>query len=468
MHTRSGMTRIALTAAVVGCVLAAPAAAQAAGAWSFAGPSTILRHCGTDPGTGTPGLEVSTGSFVGVFKPDSTRNIRVGETFALAVDVQNVSSCDDDAAVIPALKLPAGVQIVNVARPVSCLRFDSTPPAVPVQNLSASAMCPQTPPTVNGFLNLGLVNAPAGVGYALANPRNGVEIQVLVRATTAGAKVAEARVCDLMAGACLGSPAANVGVSIEFTVDPAQPGTQPSPAGPSETPGAQPLPGTVIKYALPFQDVSASTPTSIAINGTVIADRPGRIVAELQLGMSAVLSGDPEEVEAIAVPPGTWDVDATFEDYPVPFSDYTARLCFEPESGTRLCGGYQRVKTEHVITDVKQTRASNIRREGVGYAATLTSAVVAPHAKGVLRVEYQSTLAAMLGPIVTNPVQTTDGEFFPAARGDAEQTKEVTLTGLARFVEYQHRACFRTSILNYPAGFQHIEKCSPWRKFTPS
>jgi len=74
-----------------------------------------------------------------------------------------------------------------------------------VQDLSASAMCPQTPPTTNGVLTLGSVGVPQGVGYGLADP-NAVEIQLLVKATAAGDKVAQARVCDLRATACSGSP----------------------------------------------------------------------------------------------------------------------------------------------------------------------------------------------------------------------------------------------------------------------
>jgi len=106
MNARSRTTRIAAAAVAIASVLGTPTAADAVGLWSYAGPTTVIRTCGFDPGIGTAIPEVSTGSFAGVFRPDSTRNVRVGETFALAVDVQNVSSCDD-AAVVPALKLPA-------------------------------------------------------------------------------------------------------------------------------------------------------------------------------------------------------------------------------------------------------------------------------------------------------------------------------------------------------------------------
>jgi hypothetical protein len=444
---------MACAAAVAVCALAAPAGAQAAGAWSFSSSTITSRFCGTDPVTLTQIVESSTFSAVGVFRPDATRNVRVGETFALAVNVQNVSSCDSDAAVVPALRLPAGVRIADVQRPVRCIFFNST--AGTFSDLSSSSSCPQAPATVNGFRQLVPGGLPAGVGYGLADPNNGVELQVLVVADTVGAKVAEARVCDLPAGPCIGSPAANATASIAFTVDADQAGEPPPPPPPV---------GTTIEYAGSLGMGS----TSVRVRGTVVTDRPGAIVAELQdvQGKDPELAGTPEEIEGpVPVQAGEWDVDATFEDHPVPGEQYWVRICFTPLSGAKVCAPYRLSGTLAVITGVRQDPPENIRRSGVTYAATLKPVVLAPYAAGRLRVEYQSMLAFMLGSASTQSVQTIDAGLFGPARS-VNQRPDVPVTGLARFVQYRHRACFRT----LAPGFitEHMEKCSEWRTFTPS
>lgn len=175
-------------------------------------PSSIL--AGTVTGspittdTSLCNLSASARTDVGVVSPGAQP--QVGQTFHLLVTVVGVNACLSQQSVGVNLQLPTGVE-VDPTGTSTCIRFNSANPAdTLVTPCSRSSVG-------DGFQRVDPQNANAWT--LVRGGLNTVQVQLAVRATTAGQKFFSGRICDGGSTViCQGSPVANAIPFVEFSV----------------------------------------------------------------------------------------------------------------------------------------------------------------------------------------------------------------------------------------------------------
>ena len=313
MSTRTGRraARALVLAAVAGALVLAATPAQAATV-DGALVETQTQFCSPSLSARTTVSVISTGA-----QP------QVGEDFHLVVTVAGFNQCLSTQSASINVALPAGVEVSPTGQS-ACILFTSSNPAGTTLNVP----CVRTD-AGNGFQRID----PQGAGsWTLTRAaRNVAQVQLAVRATTAGQRTAFGRVCDSGSSViCAGSPVANAVPSVAFTVAAA-------PAPPASI-TADRLTirkvGTICGFS-PCPDL-ATTSTSIKVQSYLIGDRPAGTWRIQRRGPGAA-SFTTIATKTVTAGSGFLSFTTTATGLQ-PATTHRFRACFTPTGSTQVCG----------------------------------------------------------------------------------------------------------------------------------
>lgn len=249
---------------------------------------------------------------------------QVGQDFHLVVTVAGFNQCLSNQSTSVNLQLPTGVTVSSTGQS-ACVTFAATNPAGTTQNVP----CVRTD-AGNGFLR---VDPQGGSSWTLTRTgRNVVQVQLAVRASTAGQRTAFARVCDSGSTVvCIGSPVANAVPSVAFTVAAA-------PAPPASV-TADRLKirkvGTVCAGGGSCPDL-AVTPTSLKVQAYLLGDRPA--------GVWRIQRRGPGTAPFTTIASKTLTAGGGYQSLTTTATGlgsgttHRFRACFTPTGGAEVCG----------------------------------------------------------------------------------------------------------------------------------
>ena len=248
---------------------------------------------------------------------------QVDQDFHLVVTVAGLNQCLSSQSASVNLQLPAGVAVSSSGQS-ACVTFASTNPAGTTQTVP----CVRSD-AGSGFLR---VDPQGGNSWTLTRGgRNVVQVQLAVRASTAGQRTAFARVCDSGSTVvCIGSPVANAVPSVAFTVAAA-----PAP------------PASITADRLKIRKVGtvcsggscpdlAVTTTSLKVQAYLIGDRPGG-VWRIQRRGPGTASFTTIASKTLTAGGGYQSLTTTASGLE-PSSTHRFRACFTPTGGVQVCG----------------------------------------------------------------------------------------------------------------------------------
>lgn len=249
---------------------------------------------------------------------------QVGQDFHVLVTVVGLNQCLATQSAGVNLQLPAGVAVSPTGQS-ACVSFASSNPA----GTSLTVPCVRTD-AGNGFQRID----PQGAGAWSLNRtgRNVVQVQLAVRATTAGQRTAFGRVCDGGSSVvCSGSPVANAIPSVSFTV-----AAEPAPPPPATIAADRLLiakNGTVCAGGC--ADLSTTT-TSIKVLAAIIGGRPA--------GTWRIQRRGPGAASFTTIASKTVSAGSGYASFPTtatglqPATAHRFRACFTPTGSTQVCG----------------------------------------------------------------------------------------------------------------------------------
>ena len=307
--------RAAIVAAATG-LLALTSALLAAPAHAATIDGTPLE---TQTGLCSPSLSARTN--VSAISPGAQP--QVGQDFHLVVTVAGFNQCLSSQSTSVNLQLPAGVA-VSSSGPSACVTFAATNPAGTTQNVP----CVRSD-AGGGFLR---VDPQGATSWTLIRTgRNVVQVQLAVRASSAGQRTTFARVCDGGSTVvCEGSPVANAVPSVGFTV--------------AEAPAP---PATVSADRLKIRKVGtvcgggscpdlAVTPTSLKVQATLLGQRPAGVWRIQRRGPGAT-SFTTIASKTLTAGGGYQSLMTTATGLQ-PGTTHRFRACFTPTGGVQVCG----------------------------------------------------------------------------------------------------------------------------------
>jgi hypothetical protein len=250
---------------------------------------------------------------------------QVGQDFQVLATVVGVNRCLTSQSASVNIQLPAGVEVSSTGQS-SCVTFASTAPSA-----ALTVPCVRSD-AGNGFQR---VDPQGASSWTLARTgRNAVQVQLAVRASTAGQRTAFARVCDSGSSViCSGSPVANAIPSIAFTV--AAP-TPPPPPPASMTPDRLTIRKVGTICASTQCPDLATTSTSIKVMSYLIGDRPGGSWAIQRRGPGAASFST---IATKSVTAGSGYVSlTTIAGGLQPNTTHRFRACFTPTGSSQVCG----------------------------------------------------------------------------------------------------------------------------------
>jgi hypothetical protein len=249
---------------------------------------------------------------------------QVDQDFHLVVTVAGLNQCLPSQSASVNLQLPAGVAVSSSGQS-ACVTFASTNPAGTTQTVP----CVRSD-AGSGFLR---VDPQGGNSWTLTRGgRNVVQVQLAVRASTAGQRTAFARVCDSGSTVvCIGSPVANAVPSVAFTVAAA-------PAPPASI-TADRLKirkvGTVCSGGGSCPDL-AVTSTSLKVQAYLIGERPA--------GVWRIQRRGPGTAPFTTIASKTLTAGGGYQSLTTtasglePGTTHRFRACFTPTGGAQVCG----------------------------------------------------------------------------------------------------------------------------------
>lgn len=237
----------------------------------------------------------------------------VGQTFHLLVTVVGVNACLPQQSVGINLQLPTGVE-VDPTGTSTCVRFNSA-------NLAGTLVTPCSRSSVgDGFQRVDPQNANAWT--LVRSGLNTVQVQLAVRATTAGQKFFSGRICDGGSTViCQGSPVANAIPFVEFSV-----------AAPTFSPNQLRISQN---HCLGCNVDLSITTTSIKVMSLITGSRPAGIW-RIQKKAPSAANFSTIETRDLTTGSGARTL-ATTATGLSPATTYRFRACFTPAGGSQVC-----------------------------------------------------------------------------------------------------------------------------------